>query len=256
MGGAEAEGAGSEDAIAGTQRQAGKRRKGGAAAAAAAALGLSQLSDQTGAAAAAAGGAPAPTAAGAAAGVSQRSEQTAAAAAAAGSSESEGDEGEAAAQAQAGAIVAVPQPQQQRQAQAGSAAASAAAGGSGRGGELVVAGEEGAEDDNLSDIADSDVDMYLAEPEEVSEGGREPLEWKTSGLWLGWNVCRGLCGGLRWEACFLHLAGVMAPLRCFQLSPLTAHCTLPALTHAIHCPLLPAGPVQGRDLEHDEHGLA
>jgi hypothetical protein len=83
--------------------------------------------------------------------------------------------------------VAVAQPQQQRQAQAGAAAAAAAAGGSGRSGELVVAGEEGPEDDNLSDIADSDVDMYLAEPEEVSEGGSP---WSRKFLDCGWA---GMC---------------------------------------------------------------
>ncbi|KAL4858728.1 Transcription factor IIIB subunit [Chlorella vulgaris] len=151
----------------GEQQQVGKRqRKGDVGTEAGPAVGPSQVSDQTAArATAAAAGASAGTAgtadgAAAAAGSggslahSQHSDQTAAARppAAAGSEEDEERQG---AQEEVavgpGAIVTVPQPRQMQ-----------AAGGEGEEEE----GEE-AGDDTLSDIGDSDIDMYLADEAEV-----------------------------------------------------------------------------------------
>ncbi|KAL4428055.1 hypothetical protein ABPG75_002144 [Micractinium tetrahymenae] len=133
-----------------------------AAAAAAAGVGPSQLSDQTGAAAAAAAG-PAPAAADTAAAAapaapaaagapsaapSQLSDQTAAAAATAHAGSEEGQQGGKQAAAE-----------HERSGQEGGEAAAAAAGA------IVPAEAEGP--DSLSDIDDDDVEMYLAEPEEV-----------------------------------------------------------------------------------------
>ena len=195
-------------------------------AAAAAGLGPSQLSDQTGAAAVPAAGsapaaadttdAPAAVAAGApSVAPSQRSDQTAAAAAAVAQAGGEGEQkgDEATAGPEARAIVPVEQ-----------------------------AAPEAEGPDPLSDIDDEDVEMYLAEPEEV---GRE-------GTGLACRAWDSRMGGLVWGR-----QGSAASIRKKEPAWCSAYSPMWLLEPQASSPLCAcAGQVQGGDLEHDEPGLA